>query len=85
MSLPNYSGGTAYTANENDNISKIAGHVKADGSLIITDITPASASNSYAEIYLESGQLKFKYYDTNSTTLSGGTDYTDLSGADPAA
>lgn len=81
MSLPNFSGGTAYTAQENSNISKIAQHVTATGGVLITDVTTASANNSYAVMYLESGALKWKYYDTASTTLSGGSDWTSLSAA----
>lgn len=81
MALPNYSGGETYYASADSNISQLAQQVEPDGSIRVTDITPASASNSYAVMYLESGALKFKYYDTASITLSSGSDFTSLSAA----
>ena len=68
------------TADSNDNITKIAEHVTATGGLLVTDTATGSADNSFAEMYLNAGQLFFKYTDTASTTLSGGSDFTSLSG-----
>ena len=77
----NMNSGADYSAKENSNIAKVAGHVTAAGSLIVTDSTAASAANSYCVITLTSGALQFKYYNTASSTLSSGTFYTTISAA----
>ena len=79
--MSNKNSGAAFTALQNSNISEVAGHVDQLGSLILTDVTPASATNSYCVITLTSGALQFKYYNTASSTLSSGAFFTTISAA----
>jgi hypothetical protein len=65
----------------NSNISIMASRFGKDGSLIITDANPVSAYISTMEVFLSSGNLYFKYFNTMNTTMSGGVIVTSLSAA----
>ncbi len=64
--MENKNSGEAYTASENDNISKIAAQLAADGGVAMTErVTDAAAfSGQQVEIYLSGGQICF----ANTTT-----------------
>ena len=71
MTLPVRNSGTAYSADANDNISKIADQIAADGSVVSTQ--SANASSEQLKLQVVDGVASIVYYNALSTTLSAGS------------